>query len=79
MLSVYPFASGSLYTASFAVSSSFATSASLISYVSTASIADTVLFPQSGSRGKSVCLITFEQYQLLVSSSTLIEQCNVPT
>jgi len=75
MLSIFPFGSGSLYTASFAVSASHAVSASLIAYVTSASNADTVLEPRSGSRGQSVCLITFEQYQSLISSSALIEQC----
>lgn len=70
MLSIYPFGSGSLYSASFAVTASHAISASLISYVVTASSAGAVLNPQSGSSGKGVCLITYEQYLLLVSDST---------
>jgi hypothetical protein len=78
MLSVYPFASGSLYTASYALSASFATSASFIQYVLSASSASTVLFPQSGSRGKSVCLITTEQYDTLIATSGS-EVCNIPT
>ena len=65
MLSVYPFGSGSLYTASYAVSASYAISASFIRFVNSASSAGIVLYPQSGSRGKSVCIITDAQYVLL--------------
>lgn len=75
MLTVYPFGSASLYTGSNALTSSFATSASLISYVFTASNAGTVLFPESGSRGKSVCLLTAAQYTQLVATGQL-ETCN---
>lgn len=75
MLSVYPFGSGSLYTATRAVSSSFAISASLVPYSITASNAGTVLYPESGSRGKGVCLLTREQYNLMVASSS-VETCN---
>lgn len=78
MITVYPFGSASLYTSSYAVTSSFATSASLISYVFTASNAATVLFPESGSRGKSVCLLTPAQFNTLVSLGTL-ETCNFNT
>jgi len=77
MLSVYPFGSSSLYTASYAITSSFANRVALITYVTSASIANTVLFPESGSRGKSICLLTTEQY-LLMSSSGKFETCNVP-
>jgi hypothetical protein len=77
MLSVYPFGSGSLYTASYAITSSFAAKVGLISYVVSASTANTVLFPESGSRGKSICLLTTEQY-LLLSSSGRFETCNFP-
>lgn len=75
MLSVYPFASGSLYTASYAISSSFATSASFISYVVSASNANVVLYPQTGPRGKSVCLLTTAQFNTMVSTGK-IEVCN---
>jgi hypothetical protein len=78
MLSVYPFASGSLYTASYAISASYAASANFIQYVLSASNAATVLFPQSGSRGKSVCLITTDQYNTLIATSGS-EVCNIPT
>jgi len=65
MLTVYPFGSGSLYTASYTVSASCAVSASFIRSVPSASNAGTVLFPQSGSRGKSVCIITYADYLTL--------------
>ena len=76
MISVYPYASGSFYTASYATTSSIATRVQLISYVTTASRADTVLFPESGSRGKSICLLTTEQYNTMVATGQF-EICNV--
>jgi hypothetical protein len=67
---VYPFASGSEYTASYAISSSFATSASLLSYVATASYAGTVLFPETGDDAAiDICVITYEQYLQILSGS----------
>ena len=79
MLSVYPFGSGSLYTASYAVTASCAVSASFIKTVISASTAGTVLFPQSGSRGKSVCLISYAEYLALQagSGSGYVEFCNI--
>lgn len=76
MLSVYPFGSGSLYTAKYATSASFAISASLIDYVLTASNAPTVVFPQSGSRGKSVCLLTTAQYNTMIATGRM-ETCSI--
>lgn len=76
MINVYPYASGSLYTASFAITSSFATSASFINYVLTASRASTILYPESGSRGLSICLLTTEQYYQLSGSSSRVEICD---
>lgn len=80
MRSVYPFGSGSLYTASYAVTASHAISASFIRAVDSASAAGTVLFPQSGSRGKSVCIITEAQYVTLqsLSGSGYVEICRFP-
>lgn len=75
MLSVYPYASGSLYTASYATTASFANNVRLISYVTSASRADTVLEPTSGSRGKSVCLLTRAQYDILIATN-VFETCN---
>jgi hypothetical protein len=76
MIQVYPFASGSEYTASFAISSSFATNVELVDYVFTASNAGAVQFPTSGSAAEvNLCLITYNQYIQLLSGSS-IEQCN---
>ncbi len=75
MLSVYPYASGSLYTASYAITASYADNVRLIKYVVSASNANTVLFPESGSRGKGVCLLTTEQYQLMVTTGR-VESCS---
>lgn len=76
MQSIYPFASGSLYTASYAISGAYAISASLINFVFSASKAGKVLFPESGSRGIDVCLLTTEQYLLISGSSTKVEVCD---
>jgi hypothetical protein len=74
MLTVYPYGSGSLYTTSFATTASFANRVKFISYVTSASNADTVLFPESGSRGKGVCLLTTAQYQLMIATGR-VERC----
>jgi hypothetical protein len=71
----YPFASGSLYTASYAVSSSYAIESQFINYVLTATTASSVINQVSGSRGAGVCLLTTEQY-LLLSSNGDFEICD---
>lgn len=76
MLSVYPFGSGSLYTAKHAVTASFAISASLIDYVLTASNAPTVLYPESGALGKSICLLTQAQYDTMIATGRM-ETCSI--
>lgn len=82
MITIYPFASGSLYTASYAITSSYTVSASLINFAITSSTTDTVLFPRSGSRGNGICLLTTNQYEILSSSigslTPLTETCNFP-
>jgi hypothetical protein len=76
MIQVYPFASGSEYTASFAISSSFATNVSRAEYVFTASNAGVVQFPTSGSPAIiNRCLITYDEYLQILSGSA-VEQCN---
>lgn len=76
VLQIYPYASGSFYTASFAISSSFATTAQDIDYVFTASIADTVINPTSGSPALiNICLITYEQYLALLETPGNYENC----
>lgn len=75
MLSIYPFGSGSLYTASYASTASYAPSASLITYANSSSKATTVLNPQSGSNGKNVCLISYEDYLKLLLDSSKRETC----
>ena len=78
MLKVYPFASGSEFTASYAVTASYAISASSAGYVYTSSLAQQVLYPQSGSAAAvNICLITYADYlQLINNPGTTIEQCN---
>ena len=79
MISVYPFASGSLYTASFALSSSHATVAEYLNYVHTASFAETGSFGPQGARGyPEVCTITYDQYLKLIADPTLKEVCVFP-
>lgn len=77
MLKVYPFGSGSLYTASFAATASFAISASLLNYAYTSSYAETVLYPRSGSQGKNACLITGAEYLTMQANKLLnyVEVC----
>lgn len=75
MLKIYPFGSGSFYTASHATTASFATSASLIANVTSASRAATILEPVSGSRGKGICLITYEQYLRMLADPSVLEVC----
>lgn len=81
MLSVYPYGSGSLYTASYALTASHADTAQQYFYAASASNASKVLYPQSGSMGKGVCLLTTLQYQTLQISKSfgLLEDCPFPT
>jgi hypothetical protein len=74
MLSVYPYASGSLYVAGYVTTASFADGVQFIKYVTSASTAAVVLFPESGSRGTSACLLTTEQYQFMISTGRM-ENC----
>lgn len=78
MIKVYPFASGSEYTASFAISASHANTAHTAGYVYTASLANEVIFPTSGSAAAvNICRITYDQYlQILSGSGSVFEQCN---
>ena len=77
MISVYPFASGSVYTASYAISASYADVATYMYYAPSASNAAAVLNPVSGSRGKSVCLLTEAQFNYLYSTG-YVETCIFP-
>lgn len=78
MISVYPFGTGSLYTASYAISASYATSASRVNYIISASTAATVINPRSGSRGDGICLLTTAQYFDMVNNNKL-ETCVFPS
>lgn len=75
MINVYPFGSGSIYTASYAVTSSYAFGASLITYVTSASKAGVISNPRSGSDGVGVCKISYEDYQAL-KTYNYIDECN---
>lgn len=75
MLKVFPFGSGSEFTASFAVSSSFAQTALKYQAAETSSLAGTVLTPISGSKPEvDICVITFSQYQQILAD-THVENC----
>lgn len=81
MLSVYPYGTGSLYTASYALSASYANTAQTYFYAKSASLAGKVLYPRSGSMGKGVCLLTNTQYATLQENifEGLLEVCPFPT
>ena len=79
MLKVFPFASGSEYTASFALTASRATRADFLAYVATASFAPTGTIGPKGLRGTpEICEITYEQYLVLLNDETLMENCQFP-
>jgi len=77
VLQVFPFASGSLYTASFAITSSHALQIGSIGYVPTSSYAVEGKGPK-GFRGKDICLITQDQYFKLYETYSLMEDCTFP-
>lgn len=79
MIRVYPFASGSLYTASYALAANYAISASLIDYVPTASVAGVGAGPTGQAASINICLITYNEYQTLISNTSVQEQCLYPT
>lgn len=79
MLQVYPFASGSFYTASFALSVKYAISASSINYTDTASRADSGQGVSGSAAAINICLISYTDYQTLISNASLKEQCFYPT
>lgn len=78
MLSVYPFGSGSLYTASFAITASYAQQTQRYLYVESASVAGKVLYPRPGAMGKGVCLLTTQQYLALKANPSWLEICPFP-
>ncbi len=59
------------------MTASYAISASSLGYVYSSSNAAVVLYPQSGSRGKSVCLITGAEYLVMQANIGLnyVEVC----
>lgn len=76
---IYPFTSGSEYTASYAITSSFATSASYWDYVFTASSAISGVSGSKGLRGNpDICFITVDQYFRMLFTSSLQEVCYFP-
>jgi hypothetical protein len=76
MKQVYPFGDTSLYTSSFAQTASFAQVADNLLYVTSASKADVILEPESGTPStKRYCLISYSEYLLLSSSVNYVEVC----
>ena len=75
----YPFLSGSEYTASFAITSSQATSASYWDYSITSSNSVLGVSGSKGLRGNpDRCFITVDQYFRLLFTSSLQEVCTFP-
>jgi hypothetical protein len=75
VLKVFPFGSGSEFTASYAISSSFAQSALKYQAAQTSSNAGLALTLVSGSRpAVEICVITYSQYQQLLAG-THYENC----
>lgn len=70
MNKVYPYASGSEYTSSYAVTASYARNVNGIAYVTSASIADVVLYPTVGAPAAvNLCLLSYTDYLLVVAGS----------
>jgi len=77
---IYPFGSGSNYTASFTISSSYAVAANYLDTVLTASSAINSNGGPAGLRGSpDICLISAEQYFALLFNSSLQEVCAFPS
>jgi hypothetical protein len=75
----YPFLSGSEYTASFAITSSQATSASFWDYSITSSNSVAGVSGSIGLRGSpDICFITTDQYFRMLFTSSLQEACAFP-
>lgn len=75
----YPYLSSSLYTASAAISGSYAGRAVYWDYVFTASMSTAGNYGDPGLRGNpDICYITTEQYFALLFTSSLQEVCTFP-
>lgn len=75
----YPFLSGSEYTASYAITSSQAISASYWDYANTSSVSISGISGSIGLRGNpDRCFITVDQYFKLLFTSSLQEVCTFP-
>jgi hypothetical protein len=74
MKNVFPFSTGSAVTASFAERSAFSVNAELAESASFAETASIILNPVQGPPGKGICLVTFEQYQQMLTG-LFVENC----
>lgn len=75
----YPFLSGSEYTASYALTSSFASNARYWNYANTASNSIDGVSGSIGLRGNpDICFITADQYFRLLFTASLQEVCTFP-
>lgn len=75
----YPYASSSLYTASFAVTSSHAEAAKYTYFTNLVTSASAGITGSIGPRGSpDICWITTDQYFKLLLTGSLKEQCDFP-
>ena len=74
MRNVFPFTTGSEVTASFAITSAVSLNARAAISASFAQTSSIILEPVQGPPGNGICLITFEQYQQILSG-TFVENC----
>jgi hypothetical protein len=74
MKNVFPFSTGSAVTASFAERAGVSINAELAESASYAETASIILNPSQGAPGKGICLVTFEQYEQILSG-TFVENC----
>jgi hypothetical protein len=74
MKNVFPFTTGSEVTASFAFNSNVSINARAASDAQFALTSSVILEPVQGPPGNGICLVTFEQYQQMLSG-TFVENC----
>jgi hypothetical protein len=74
MKNVFPFTTGSEVTASFAISSAVSLNARAASDAQFTQTSSIILEPVQGPPGNGICLVTFEQYEQMLSG-TFVEDC----
>jgi len=71
---VFPFTTGSEVTASFAIDSGISLNARAALSASFTQTSSVILEPVQGPPGKGICLVTFEQYEQMLSG-IFVEDC----